>query len=276
MWATPPRDVAPKALLLLAHGMCHGCEDFSNEEGFGGLPEEHRMVEIAQSRGFVPVAISSTDRVRKAWTVEVDGPKVAQVLDEILQREGLDAALPKCAVGVSNGGSFSMLLPMYVPLRAIVCQIMAIPNELVDRVPNIPPTLFVHMPRDARTAAGVKSNIAKLRSLGKVGEERLCHPRPITPDFFMKSCGFDESTSAKMAEALCTAGLVDGDGVLLQDPRASTSTWRAALQAFGDASGDSLVANRSPISEVLNVAWGLHEITSEGMEEALDFCERYL
>jgi hypothetical protein len=35
--------------------------------------------------------------------------------------------------------------------------------------------------------------------------------------------------------------------------------------------GDSLVADKSPIAEELNVAWAMHEITAEFIERTLDW-----
>lgn len=38
---------------------------------------------------------------------------------------------------------------------------------------------------------------------------------------------------------------------------------------------DSLVADESPLSELLNVAWASHEITSQYGGHILDFCESH-
>lgn len=149
---------------------------------------------------------------------------------------------------------------------------MALPIELLSAVPSMPPALFVHMPRDRRTAAGVQSNVRWLVAMGKVAEERRCEPRPIGPGFFADQCDIDGHVSAKMAEALRGARLIDDQGQLLQDPR--RTNWRLVLEPFARRLEDSLAADRSPISEALNVAWGAHEITAEGIEAALDFCEQ--
>jgi hypothetical protein len=63
--------------------------------------------------------------------------------------------------------------------------------------------------------------------------------------------------------------MIDEDGFLSQDPR--RSDWRSILQDYAKG-GDSLVADRSPLSEVLNAASGMHEMTRNGVKEALDLC----
>jgi hypothetical protein len=70
-----------------------------------------------------------------------------------------------------------------------------------------------------------------------------------------------------MVEALEKSGLLK-DGFLTQDSR--KSDWRSHLAslALGD---DHLVLNKSAISASLNVAWGLHEKTRDGVHEALSF-----
>merc|ERR1711920_1181089 len=86
--------------------------------------------------------------------------------------------------------------------------------------------------------------------------------------------GVDQETSGQMLNALCNARLIDSSRHLSADPR--RSNWRDALRPFADKLGDSLVADRSPISEVLNVAFAQHEVTSEGIEKQLDFCVQAL
>lgn len=270
MWQKPPGIEPPRALLFLAHGMCHGAEDFFGEAGFTGLPEEQRIVSAALAQGFLTVAASSTDRDDKYWEPDMDGPLVAEAIREVLRREGLDPALPCVALGASNGGTFVMHLPLWVPLRAVVCQIMAVREHVLAAMPGSPPVLFVHMPRDTRTAAGVARNVQRLVANGVTAEEQRCGPMSIGNDFFAERCGIDSETSAKMSQSLRDAGLLDDQDFLLHDPR--ESEWRTVLQPFAAALGDSLVPDRSPISEVLNVAWAEHEITSEGIQAQLDFC----
>jgi len=278
IWQKPSQceegGTAPKALLFLAHGMCHGAEDFFGEAGFAGLPEEKRIVAAALSSGFVVVACSSMNRSRKAWRPDDDGPRIAMILHALMEREGFACEgreLPICVLGASNGGAFALRLPQWLHVRAIVCQIMSGSIEHMQAQPKMPPVLFVHMPRDERTARGVSSCIEYLQSVGVRAEELLCPPLPIHDAFFKQRCGFDEIASKTLVEALRAGDFLMQDSKLADDPR--QTEWREVLAPFAADLGDTLVADRSAIAEVLNVAWARHEITSEGVELMLRFCE---
>jgi hypothetical protein len=72
-------------------------------------------------------------------------------------------------------------------------------------------------------------------------------------------------------DSLKQAGYIDhNDGRLTLDPR--HSDWRSIVQPHIPISQDSLTADASPISEVMNAAYGMHEMAREGVEEALKFC----
>ena len=67
-------------------------------------------------------------------------------------------------------------------------------------------------------------------------------------------------------------GIISNDGYLSQDPRASN--WRVSAQkAIPNLipSYDSLLADESGISELLNLAWGFHEIIDQNLTEMFDF-----
>jgi len=195
-------------------------------------------------------------------------------LREVLQLEGLDPDLPIFALGASNGGAFVLLLARWVQLSAAVCLISSLQDDVLLSIPRLPPTFFVHMERDVRTAAGVKSNLRLLREQGIAAEALVCGPKQITSSFFTEHCDMSAPISAGMAKALGIAGMLDEAGFLKDDPR--TSNWRCTLRPLVPVTEDSLEADRSPIAEALNVAWGLHEMTAEGCEEALSFCFRML
>lgn len=65
---------------------------------------------------------------------------------------------------------------------------------------------------------------------------------------------------------------LDGEGYLRQDPR--VTTWRELLGDLRPSLlGDSLVADVSAISEEMNVAYAMHEITADFMTETINFFE---
>ena len=70
-----------------------------------------------------------------------------------------------------------------------------------------------------------------------------------------------------MVDALKKNGLLQ-DGFLTQDPR--RFDWRPHLAPLA-LKNDTLVPDQSEILEVLNCAWGMHEMTRDGLQEGLSF-----
>lgn len=77
-------------------------------------------------------------------------------------------------------------------------------------------------------------------------------PQPFTSDFLSnRSALFSPELAAKVVAALRATGLLDGAGVLLQDPRYTALPWRARVAAavpeLAAGAGDSLVADASHV-----------------------------
>ncbi|KAJ1623299.1 hypothetical protein T492DRAFT_1055946 [Pavlovales sp. CCMP2436] len=154
-------------------------------------------------------------------------------------------------------------------LAGIVCQVQAVPSRLL--VDGFPPTIFVQMPRDSRTAQGVEENAAKLRAQRtRVAQIRVM-PLPIDAQYFARNTmrRISPAQSAAMAAALASQSksLLNVSGYLRADPR--RSRWRAVLRPLSGS--DALVADKSPIAELLNVAFAQHEMTADHIDATLDF-----
>merc|ERR1711957_575697 len=138
-----------------------------------------------------------------------------------------------------------------------------------------PPTLFIHMPRDERTAARVTPTVERLRKAGVPAAELHCKPLPITDAYFAERIeGVSLEQSAKLAQVLRGAGYLDSDNLLKDDPR-GFDEWVDALQSTGvpQALQDSLERDGSRLNEEMNVAWAMHEMCATFVDEMLDFCE---
>ena len=281
MWELPGD---PHAVLLLAHGCSHSGTDFwaptASCPKALGLPEEVRIVKAALSAGFAVVAITSSDRASGCWSFEADGPLVRDALAAWFSVTGLKPSLPLVAFGASSGGAFVLQLPALVPhVTAVVSQIMAVPPSMLP--PTQPPTLFVHMPRDQRTAAFVHKCVKRLQNAGVPSRQLEVHRQRPTAAFFAERIErLSPEGAASLHGALKRAGLLDTDGFLRDDPR--RSGWREALEAApglraalpGPAPGgapDSLVPDESAVAEALNVAWAAHEIASDPMAQTLQW-----
>lgn len=268
VWQAPANA---SAVLLLAHGCSHRATDWW-EAGPGcaqcsGMPEDTRLAGAALANGFFTVAATSADRESGCWHPADDGPLVVAALEELLLRERAQA-LPRFALGASSGGAFVALLPFYsgTPFAALSIQIMALPPaRLTAPLPDkrlYPPSLWVHMPRDAHTAEKVAADVAALRSQGSVAEELEVQPQALTPLFLASRIrGVSPNSSMAAVQALQDADLLDQAGMLRADPR--RSSWRQVLQRAGAEEGlgmHALSHDAAPLAEVMNVAWASHEI----------------
>ena len=278
------------------------------------------IVGAVLTRGWAAIALSSADRHdHRCWEFEVDGPRAVRALTAFRRAHGLSQK-PIAALGASSGGAFVLQLAALMPLAAVVPQIMAIPPHMLrphtdgrkggkgGRSAVFPPTLFVHMGRDERTAERVRRCINHLQASGSRAAEIVCSPLPLTPHFFSsRIASLAPADSKELFIAFRASGLLLDDGHLRDDPR--RSNWREVVQASrvaprlpGVAPGvaDSLEPDRSAISEVchvttqfflipltciltvvcsrvhqvLNVAWAVHEITADHIGESLDFIEK--
>ena len=304
MWQIP---ASPVGTIFLAHGCSHSATDFwastpacpqclglpevgacmAHGEGVTGCRSRHkshlypspaqevRIVQAALKDGYAVIALSSQDRqFSRCWDFETDGPVVRGALAAFRSAHALNS-LPLAALGASSGGAFALQLAGIMKLTAVVSQIMAIPPAVLPA--HMPPTLFVHMPRDVRTASTVHKCVRKLRADSGPGaaSQIEVNPQPLSASFFMERIvGLAEPAAVRLREALATAGLLDQKGYLREDPR--RSSWREAVRSApgllgqlpgpagaGGGRPDSLEADASAVAEVLNVAWAMHEIVSD-------------
>lgn len=285
MWEFPRGTRSPVGILAVFHGCSHSATDFFAPSrkcsSCLALPEEVRITNAALAQGYVVLAISSTDRhTHRCWNLEVDGPMVKDALEAFRFVHSLPEA-PLVALGASSGGAFALMLPSLVPnIKAVVSQIMAIPPAMLPDT-KMPPTLFVHMPRDQRTAGLVKKCVRQLVRRGVASAEIEVSPTKPSASFFLQRIErLTPAAADQLHGALKKAGLLDSEGHLADDPR--RTNWREVLRAEPNlmallpgpsASGppDSLVADQSAVAEALNVAWAMHEIVSDQIEATLQW-----
>ena len=262
----------------------------------------------ALERGYAVVAVSSVGR---CWSVEDDGPRVRDAIFAVLGKP-VNAQLarkPVFAFGASSGGAFVGTLPFITSVDGIIAQISGVRlPKLTEKASlsqelramggggQFPPTVFSHMPRDEVTSKMVDSAKTYLESMDVPVRVTELKPLAVHDEFFSErvrgvggsggrgggegrgqvgaSDGSEEGvyakTSAKMVAALRGAGFLDSNGYLKEDPRASD--WRQALAPMANA--DSLQPDKSPLSEVLNVAYALHELSADGFEQDVEWLEK--
>ena len=189
-----------------------------------------------------------------------------------------EAKTPLIVFGASSGGALALMLPALIPrIKAVVSQIMGIPPSMLPE--QAPPTLFVHMPRDQRTASMVQKCVRKLRQGGVATAEIAVPPAKPTAGFFLHRIErLAPAAAIQLHGALKRAGLLDADGYLADDPR--RTGWREVLRADAklmaqlpgpapNGPSDTLRADESAVAEALNVAWAMHEIVSDQIDATL-------
>lgn len=269
-----------RGVVFLAHGCSHRATDWWPASETCptclGLPVERGIVTEALRRGYAAIALSSSNKINKCWSNRDLGPAyivLKHFYSTILHKAAnsgvntLNKSPPLHLLGASSGGSFVGLLGMHassqgLPIASICIQISALHHEWKSG--SIPPSIFVHMNIDEMNKGAIKNNLARLQREKIPAQELGCNPKPITPHFFSSehSYALSDADSATLQSALRVAGYLTDEGFLKEDPR--SSHWRDVVtKALPHIvpSKDTLEADKSPISELLNLAWALHEIT---------------
>lgn len=140
------------------------------------------------------------------------------------------------------------------------------------------------MSRDQTTLARAQEAARDLHHHHTAASVLVCDPTPITATFFAERSRFagvaaiSPDLSARLAAALRGAGLLDRRGFLLTDPRApgkfGQPDWRTVLQSAVPEVADgslSLEADASAVSELMNVAWAVHETVATDVDQTLAF-----
>ena len=279
----PPEIGTPRGILLLFHGCQHSATDWfprsSDCPRCIGLPEERRVVSVARAPpySYVAVAISSQDReFGRCWRMH-DLEPVLVVVEELRRLPGF-GALPIFAFGASSGGSFVGSLGPRVPgFRAGTVQIMALHEEQLAHH-SYPATEFVVMDKDRRSVKGASHNVAQLQQRGVDARVRVLQEVPLSAGFFHeRSQGeIPPQLSALLYQSLQRGGFLTTDGYLAHDPR--ESRWRQVLsQDVPEVRQGvlSLEADASAVSELLNVAWSMHELCATDIEASLGWFEQH-
>eukprot|EP01084_Bolivina_argentea_P301537 520242_1 len=277
-----------KGIIFLAHGCSHSATDFFppsiNCPKCLGLPEERSLIRFFLKEKFTVITISSQNRDSKCWHTALDTKPVKQVLLHFKTAFDIQL-LPLYAFGASSGGTFVGSLATNVNfidevgLDGIIVQISAV-NIGFDDVPfnMFIPVLFIPMSKDLRLLGIVRKQMDILRKNGDTISQ-LCEVMeiPIGGLYFYRQIGdvMTPEISKQIYKGLKQQGLINEKEYLIDDPR--RSGWRYAVKSsigqdvLNEVLFDSLVADESAISEEMNVAYGLHEITAQCKPEMSKF-----
>jgi hypothetical protein len=285
------RPSTPKGILFVGHGCHHTNTDWwPSTPGICpeciGLPEEQAIVKMALTEfELMVVAISSVDRSSKCWG-GTDGPRVAKVLttleNEIMASSSDKQNIHVLAFGASSGGSFvgrkliSAMKAIGRPLDGFIAQIAA-PDCRKDLPQQkggpFPISAYITMNKDEGSDEFVKVIVEDLQRQEYHAKHIRLPPLPLKGTFFhdrIPEYSVEKSKAMILALERSSYMVVDNDNNYLAfDPR--SSQWRDVLREHVACPPDCLEPDESPVSEVLNVAWGMHEMTREGVHEAIAF-----
>mmetsp|Transcript_38106 Transcript_38106/g.38792 ORF Transcript_38106/g.38792 Transcript_38106/m.38792 type:complete len:355 (+) Transcript_38106:77-1141(+) len=277
IWQTSTSE--PVGVIFLAHGCAHSATDWFPQSiscpTCIGLPVEMTIVSEVLKRGYVAVASSSIDRMKKCWTNN-DVQHVASVLEHIYSTLKLDKyKVPLYGLGASSGGYFVSMFSNQASqfgfkVSAICMQISA----LFTPDPTTPPVIFVHMAKDRLLAIHINDLVDKLVKLGVPAEQYPCRPKVITDTYFYDHYhALSLSESLSLVHQLKDVGMISkSSGLLSVDPL--LRDWVPHAEKALPGHTDPLINDISPVFELMKLAWAEHEITSDFLTETFDFFRR--
>lgn len=224
----------PKAVILLAHGCSHSATDWWPKsptcEKCIGLPVETSITSQALDRGWLPVAVSSSNRQHKCWMPHDKGHAfgvVKHIIEHVLSIKDV-GSIPVYALGASSGGHFVGMFgqnahSVGINVHAINIQISSMYAQRIER--PCPAVMFTIMERDKTTMQHVLSSVEEFKKHGIPCRMQTIHASNINPAYFLEhNKALIEADSEAFVAALKKAEYLDSDGKLIADPR--QSDWR--------------------------------------------------
>lgn len=262
-----------------------------------GLPHERVIVKSFLDSNYIVLTISSQDRERfKGWVYKNDFVYVKNTILNFRTKYKLNKnILPLFVVGISSGGRFAGLLAENkqfikdVGLKGVIIQIMTIEESCLENI-NIP-IMFDYMLKDSYSCKFIASiNIddkkqknvrsKKIKGVAKIVKTQIVEKKVDEMFFYdnIDNSGMTKELSKLIYDALKSSNLLNDKDYLKSDP--AYSSWRQALKSEDNLHlkikkqiGDELVADQSPISELLRSAFAIHEISSQNVQQMVSFCD---
>ncbi|KAH7444107.1 hypothetical protein KP509_02G064700 [Ceratopteris richardii] len=271
VWQIP---ASPKAVLFVAHG-CHCRATYFWDKGRTcseciGLPEERIIVARALVKGYAVIAISST---RECWGLQADKMKVLSILSSWISDKKL-GRLPVVGLGASSGGYFLSTLAMEYKFSSLAIMISEGKFKALQVRKDYPPTLFIHMAKDKRRAALIKEAMDILRRKEVQTAEVKCYQLPVTPQLFTKIPGMDIRTADRIYRAFSSTSMLDSESFMTKDGR--FLNWMTHLKRHQVMPESSLKKWELHLQELLNLAYGYHEMTSLQSDEMFKWFDEHL
>jgi hypothetical protein len=204
--------------------------------------------------------------------------------------------LPLFVFGVSSGGGIAAAIAEEAALDrslhvgAVALQISYLHQITVSSA--LSPILFDYMKKDFRMSMSIRESLVELAAVKVPTHSVVMQHLPLLTALqqygpYMLPSSSPEQQNGNIISPLLTPQqqqvfvdamrareLLSVDGYLVEDPRHSHKAWhtvaREALPTIVPAL-DTLTADVSPISEVMNIAFASHEISAQHVDEMLQW-----
>ena len=295
-----PERLEPKGIILLLHSCKEQStvwfSETENCKECYGMPSEVRLSNYFHSQGFVSLAISPTvyNDKSKCWHGN-DRFHIAEAVEYVYKSLRLSLkSTPLYAVANSNGGSFllnSINLfkdRFHIKFTAIALMNVGLWHDNQRGHSGFPSTLFICQSRNAELCVNNDLRVGKLLSKQIKAKQIVYDPIPLSRDIFscngvpirggdkcsiQNKClgqGHEHCLSSKESFQLYDLMKKKGyiwpkSSLLLYDPVRIKSKLREYLaKELPDIYyKDDLREERSPILQLLRIAWGGKEMTFE-------------
>lgn len=298
----PPETKTIQGLLLFFHGCQHtGGADFFL------LPEDRIVAyEAVYRHSLIAVGFTSSDRLSGCW-MNQDLPLVQQQMETLLahlqlvlstrttQQNHPILQLPKYGMGASSGAEFVLKHATTLKLKRVAAYVP--PRGTLDEISpqGLPPTILVHMPRDAHNAEAIdewmkahkvvkKADVTVLTVAAQPFTAERCQERipEISPDicttFIERAKAFKGDTLMDQKGFLVKSYVVtDGWSKIMAtlplDDAGSNSTSVNVPDGASDKSFSGHSWKWAALQEEIQVAYGRHEMTAEHCTQVLNFLQ---
>ncbi|MCP5431966.1 MAG: dienelactone hydrolase family protein [Alphaproteobacteria bacterium] len=272
-----PKD--PVGLVFLFHGS-GGSADFARRD------ETQAVLSTLVGAGYAVVSTSSTQRSNpKRWRLDTLDPganedlgRIGRLYASLLSEGRAGAATPVFAMGMSNGGGFTVLFgraaqEMGLPIRAIADYEGPIVRPVVEAIEAgkaMVPIFLVLAENDPLVNPKTQLAIAQaLVERGLTLEIHIARERPVAVADFAAIPEVSEAQAREIFDTLVKRGVIDKDG----KRRMELAAGREGLAAV-DAATKGLPKD-TDVRDALLLAFASHKMRPDYAEAQLAFFERY-
>ncbi len=278
LYAIPPE---PRGVIGLFHGTNGSRHIIEKAEGIA-------IASAVYARGYVIFATDSEQtqtevdpnedgKLRWQVDLEPDNPDLENlriIFAALEQEANLPEGSPRYALGMSNGGAFSLLLGLSdLGFRAVASHCASGRESHAEETQT--PTLWALCAQDGNPQVDnekAQRNHERLLARSIASQLWIHPPTPLYEGRFARVEGIDLETSTLMVEELRRAEALDEVGMLRFNPDEIAAWIQERPEEFPGLSVLPGTQRRGALSQ-LKILWADHELYSDYIEATLNFFE---